>query len=269
MLHQEQNIAKLDAYKEHHSPKVQHSIFKFHQGSFKCKTGDFTNASSISRIALLLFHIQVQSSKASLMLPHIQAPKLHRCFLKFKLEGFIDVSTYSSLKASLMLSHICNYASSSKCRCSKLYLISNMLQPRRSSSQICCSQEDCHLKYVAAEKIISNIAIEKIIISNMLQQRRSSSSIDGNTSWPPTLQMIMVQLRKDDNGAALPPPLQDDNNGTTLSPLLQDDDDGGVAPPPSLQDEDDSATLPPPLQKDDGTAPRRSRWGKSTSVSPR
>uniref|UniRef100_A0A9I9DQ35 Uncharacterized protein n=1 Tax=Cucumis melo TaxID=3656 RepID=A0A9I9DQ35_CUCME len=43
-----------------------------------------------------------------------------------------------------------------------------MLQLRRSSSQICCSREDYHLKYFATKKIF---------IFNMLQSRRSSSPI--------------------------------------------------------------------------------------------
>uniref|UniRef100_A0A9I9CYM8 Uncharacterized protein n=1 Tax=Cucumis melo TaxID=3656 RepID=A0A9I9CYM8_CUCME len=44
---------------------------------------------------------------------------------------------------------------------------------KRSSSQICCHREDCHLKYVTFEKII--ISTKRIFISNRLQWRRFSS----------------------------------------------------------------------------------------------
>ncbi|KAA0053583.1 protein NYNRIN-like [Cucumis melo var. makuwa] len=46
------------------------------------------------------------SSKVSSMHPHIQARRLHQHFLIFKLESFIDASSYSSSKASSTLSHI-------------------------------------------------------------------------------------------------------------------------------------------------------------------
>uniref|UniRef100_A0A9I9E7X5 Uncharacterized protein n=1 Tax=Cucumis melo TaxID=3656 RepID=A0A9I9E7X5_CUCME len=52
-----------------------------------------------------------------------------------------------------------------------------MLQPRRSSSQICCNREDRHLKYVTVEKIIISICyIEWIIISN-IDHRKDHSSL--------------------------------------------------------------------------------------------
>uniref|UniRef100_A0A9I9EIL1 Uncharacterized protein n=1 Tax=Cucumis melo TaxID=3656 RepID=A0A9I9EIL1_CUCME len=38
-----------------------------------------------------------------------------------------------------------------------------MLQPRRSSSQICCSREDHRLKYITTEKIV---------VSNTLQPKK-------------------------------------------------------------------------------------------------
>ncbi|KAA0035317.1 retrotransposon gag protein [Cucumis melo var. makuwa] len=58
-------------------------------------------------------------------------------------------------------------------------VVSYILQPRMSSSQICCLREDRPLKYVAAEKIVvlKYVVVEKIIVSNMLQPRRSSSQI--------------------------------------------------------------------------------------------
>ena len=48
-----------------------------------------------------------------------------------------------------------------------IFIFSNMMQPRRSSSQMYCSQEDRGLKYVA---------VEKIVASNMLQPRGTLSS---------------------------------------------------------------------------------------------
>ncbi|KAA0032176.1 hypothetical protein E5676_scaffold186G00740 [Cucumis melo var. makuwa] len=61
----------------------------------------------------------------------------------------------------------------------KKVIVSYMLQPRMSSSQICCRREGCPLKYVAAEKIVvlKYVAAEIVIVSNMLQPRRSSSQI--------------------------------------------------------------------------------------------
>ncbi|TYJ99972.1 hypothetical protein E5676_scaffold360G00130 [Cucumis melo var. makuwa] len=112
------------------------------------------------------------SLKASSMLSHIQARKLHRCFLIFKLEGFINAFSYaSSIQMQLrLLSKISMQQTFPHLKyvVAEKIFFSNMLQSRRSSSQICCSQENFHIKYVAAEKTI---------ISNMLQLRRFSSQI--------------------------------------------------------------------------------------------
>ena len=68
---------------------LQIPIQNFHKSSFKCKTGDFTNAPQTLRIALLLFYVQVR--------------RFHRCILIFKLEGFINTFSYSSLN----MLHLC------------------------------------------------------------------------------------------------------------------------------------------------------------------
>ncbi|KAA0055421.1 hypothetical protein E5676_scaffold1428G00130 [Cucumis melo var. makuwa] len=64
-------------------------VQNFHEGSFKCKTEDFTNAPPTLRIAMLLFRVQDR--------------RFHRCILIFKLKGFINTSSYSSLN----MLHLC------------------------------------------------------------------------------------------------------------------------------------------------------------------
>ncbi|TYJ95492.1 hypothetical protein E5676_scaffold441G00110 [Cucumis melo var. makuwa] len=124
---------------------------------------------SMSKFEIFIDASSYSSSKASSTLPHIQARKVHRCFLIFKLEGFINAFTYSSLKALSTLAHI---QARRLHRCFLIYAalppLQNINTENSTSSQICCSREDHHFKYVAAEKIV---------ISNMLQSRRSSSQI--------------------------------------------------------------------------------------------
>ncbi|TYK00344.1 hypothetical protein E5676_scaffold1112G00030 [Cucumis melo var. makuwa] len=178
------------------------------------------------------------------MLPHIQSRRLHRRFLIFKLEDFIDAFSYSSSKNLSMLPHI--QARSfhprflifmfegfvflelkKRYRCFfkhklggfidadvVLHPLQNVDTANSASSEI-------------SEKSSSPICyIEWIIISNIDHQEDHSSLMcfsfehDGNsTSQPPTLQMMM-QLRKDDDGVALPPTFQDDNDGATSFPPL-------------------------------------------------
>ncbi|KAA0059585.1 uncharacterized protein E5676_scaffold640G00360 [Cucumis melo var. makuwa] len=66
------------------------------------------------------------------------------------------------------LKYVAVRRSSSPIGCIKRMIISNMLQPRRSSPQICCNREGHHLKYVV---------VEKVVVSHMLQRRRLSSQI--------------------------------------------------------------------------------------------
>ncbi|KAA0054621.1 hypothetical protein E5676_scaffold22G00590 [Cucumis melo var. makuwa] len=183
-----------------------------------------------SRVTSMHPHIQARSSKTSSTLPHIQARRLHRRFLIYAaLPPLQNVdakySTSSQICCSREDCHL-PYVTAEK------IFISNRLQLRRSLSQICCSQEDLHLQYVTVEKVvISNMLrsreAEKVLISIMLHREDHSSPMcwsfehdNDSTSRPQTLQMITVQLREDDDGAALPLPLQDDNNGANSFPPL-------------------------------------------------
>ena len=109
------------------------------------------------------------SSKASSTLPHIQARRLNQCFLICKFKSFIFLKPKKKKRTSSLLLQVqslkalgfidADVASPS---------LQNVDAANSTSSQICCSQEDHHLKYVA---------IEKVVILNMLQLRRSSSQI--------------------------------------------------------------------------------------------
>ncbi|TYK02148.1 hypothetical protein E5676_scaffold388G00380 [Cucumis melo var. makuwa] len=101
-----------------------------------------------------------------------------------------------------------------------------MLQSRTSSSQICCSREDCHLKYVVAEKMF---------ITNSF----ASASLKGAA--------LPLPFHEKDDGSVFPLSLQEEDNSVAL-PLPFKEDDNGVASPPLLQDEDGTIL---PLQNDD------------------
>ncbi|KAA0035946.1 ty3-gypsy retrotransposon protein [Cucumis melo var. makuwa] len=115
--------------------------------------------------------------------------KLHRCFFKFKFKGFklhrcsredlyLHPLTCVAVEKLVISNILHREGRHLKYVVAEKVAISNMLQPRRSSSQICCSkkifisnrlhQEDDHLKHVTAEEVIA---------SNMLHPRRPSSQI--------------------------------------------------------------------------------------------
>ncbi|KAA0066004.1 hypothetical protein E5676_scaffold120G00410 [Cucumis melo var. makuwa] len=198
------------------------------------------------------------SLKVSSIHLHIQARKLHQHFLIFKLKGFIDASSYSSSKPSSTLPHIlvqklCLPQVKKKVIVAFSSTSSNassMKMRLRLLSKMSMHREDLHLQYVAAENL-QYVGVDRTFISNMLQPR--SRHLKYAT-------YISASNSPNDDGAIL-----EDDDGATLLLHLQDDN-GGVTSPPSLQDEDDGAALPPPLQKDNGAAPRRLRWGSSTSA---
>ncbi|KAA0050143.1 retrotransposon gag protein [Cucumis melo var. makuwa] len=101
--------------------------------------------------------------------------KIHsRVPSRMKRKLSIDISAASPL-FKMLTSEL--YSSPICCRRGSFHV----LQPRgssSSSSHMCCSREDCHLKYVALRRSSSPIGcIKRMIISNMLQPRRSSSQI--------------------------------------------------------------------------------------------
>ncbi|KAA0031630.1 hypothetical protein E5676_scaffold409G00880 [Cucumis melo var. makuwa] len=98
------------------------------------------------------------------MLPHIQARSFHPRFLIFKFEGFVFLELKKDLHRCFFKHKLGRFIDAD----ATLPPLQNIDTANSASSQICYSQEDCHLKYVA---------VEKIIISNMLQPRRSSSQI--------------------------------------------------------------------------------------------
>ncbi|KAA0064214.1 hypothetical protein E5676_scaffold218G00010 [Cucumis melo var. makuwa] len=200
-------------------------------------------------------------------LSHIQARRFHRRYLICKFKSIVFFKKKKNIVASSTLSlktlgFIDTDAASPPLQnvdavAVKKIAISNILQSRRSSSQICYSREDVHLQYVAIEKIfISNIiqsegrhlqyvVVEKFIISIGYIKRiiihrgdhsspmcYSSEHYDDSTSQPPTLQMMMVQLQENDDGTALPPPLKDDNDDAVYFHLSKDDDDEATLPSP-------------------------------------
>ncbi|TYK27123.1 ty3-gypsy retrotransposon protein [Cucumis melo var. makuwa] len=135
---------------------------------------------------------EMKSLKAKLFHEENDDNTIHSCVpSRMKRKLSIDINTEAERIFIFIFSNMLQAKrSSSQVYCSRecrrlkyvaveKVVVSYMLQLRMSSSQICCRREGRPLKYVAAEKIVvlKYVAAEKIIVSNMLQLRRSSSQI--------------------------------------------------------------------------------------------
>ncbi|KAA0036167.1 hypothetical protein E6C27_scaffold69G00260 [Cucumis melo var. makuwa] len=135
---------------------------------------------------------EMKSSKAKPFREENDDDKIHSCVpSRMKRKLSVDINTEAERIFIFIISNMLQPKRSSsqvyysrECRrlryvAIEKFVVSYILQPRMSSSQICCRREGRPLKYVAAEKIVvlKYVAVEKIIVSNMLQPRRSSSQI--------------------------------------------------------------------------------------------